>query len=76
MQVGKWDTLESILKQTALRNSLVDLQLGLLDSTAGDPVSVPTQELRSHKLHSKLKKKQKAALEGKHLDPLSTLQLT
>lgn len=53
----------------------MDWQLGLLDSSAEDPVSVPTQKLRSHKLHSKLKKKKKAALEGKQLDLLSTLLL-
>ena len=53
----------------------MDWQLGLLDSSAEDPVSVPTQKLRSHKLHSKLKKKKKAALEGKQLDLLSKLLL-
>ena len=53
----------------------MDWQLGLLDSSAEDPVSVPTQKLRSHKLHSKLKKKKKAALECKQLDLLSTLLL-
>ena len=52
----------------------MDWQLGLLDSSAEDPVSVPTQKLRSHKLHSKLKKK-KAALDGQQLDLLSTLLL-
>lgn len=50
----------------------MDLQLGLLDSTAGDPVSVPTPGIKiSQAAQQAKKKKKKAALEGKHLDPLS-----